>query len=94
MDLRPCRNVDSDGQLQLGSPHSMLSMKRFGSLRRSKKRKEQDGLSGRHQSEASCLCGNHRHHFNGPLMCTPYAEGLKANDLVQNVLHSGRGCSI
>ncbi|XP_042284719.1 5'-AMP-activated protein kinase subunit gamma-1-like isoform X2 [Thunnus albacares] len=30
-------------------------MKRFGSLRRSKKRKEQDGLGGRHQSEASCL---------------------------------------
>lgn len=33
-------------------------MKRFGSLRRSKKRKEQDGLRGRHQSEASCLSGN------------------------------------
>ncbi|XP_077376621.1 5'-AMP-activated protein kinase subunit gamma-1-like isoform X3 [Festucalex cinctus] len=30
-------------------------MKRFGSLRRSKKRKEQDGLGGRQQSEASCL---------------------------------------
>ncbi|TWW73917.1 hypothetical protein D4764_15G0013130 [Takifugu flavidus] len=57
LDLCTCRNVDSDGQLQLGRPHSMLSMKRFGSLRKSKKRKEQDGLSGRHQSEASCLCG-------------------------------------
>lgn len=33
-------------------------MKRFGSLRRSKKRKEQDGLGGRNQSEASCLFGN------------------------------------
>lgn len=32
-------------------------MKRFGSLRRSKKRKEQDGLGGRHQSEASFLSG-------------------------------------
>ncbi|XP_011485178.1 5'-AMP-activated protein kinase subunit gamma-1 isoform X2 [Oryzias latipes] len=30
-------------------------MKRFGSLRRSKKQKEQVGLGGRHQSEASCL---------------------------------------
>lgn len=36
----------------------MLSMKRFGSLRRSKKRKEQDELGRRPQSEASCLCGN------------------------------------
>lgn len=39
----------------------MLSMKRFGSLRRSKKRKEQDELGGRppsEASEASCLCGN------------------------------------
>lgn len=59
LDPRPCRNVDSDGQLQPGRPRSMLSMKRFGSLRRSKKRKEQDGLSRRPQSEASCLCGNH-----------------------------------
>ncbi|XP_017277976.1 5'-AMP-activated protein kinase subunit gamma-1 isoform X2 [Kryptolebias marmoratus] len=33
-------------------------MKRFGSLRRSKKRKEQDGLEGRHQSEASCLAAS------------------------------------
>ncbi|XP_055007508.1 5'-AMP-activated protein kinase subunit gamma-1-like isoform X2 [Boleophthalmus pectinirostris] len=32
-------------------------MKRFGSLRRSKKRKEQDGLGGRQQSESSCLAG-------------------------------------
>lgn len=31
-------------------------MKRFGSLRRSKKRKEQDGLGGKH--ELSCLAGN------------------------------------
>uniref|UniRef100_A0A3P9N965 Protein kinase AMP-activated non-catalytic subunit gamma 2 n=1 Tax=Poecilia reticulata TaxID=8081 RepID=A0A3P9N965_POERE len=33
-------------------------MKRFGSLRRSKKRKEQDGLEGRHPSEASCLAAS------------------------------------
>ncbi|XP_068196835.1 5'-AMP-activated protein kinase subunit gamma-1-like isoform X2 [Antennarius striatus] len=32
-------------------------MKRFGSLRRSKKRKEQDGLGGSHQSEMTCLPG-------------------------------------
>lgn len=40
----------------------MISMKRFGSLRRSKKRKEQDVLGGRQQSEASCLCGNPNDH--------------------------------
>ncbi|KAM9845028.1 5'-AMP-activated protein kinase subunit gamma-1 isoform 6-T6 [Aulostomus maculatus] len=33
-------------------------MKRFGSLRRSKKRKQQDGLGGSHRSEAACLCAS------------------------------------
>lgn len=83
-DLRPCRDVDSDGRLQLGSPRSMLSMKRFGSLRKSRKRKEQDGLSARPRSEASCLCGNHNPRFDPPLSCARFrlnAHGRRMSSL-------------
>lgn len=51
------RDPDGHGQILFWTHNLLLSMKRFGSLRRSKKRKEQDGLGGRHQSEASYLSG-------------------------------------